>query len=340
MSKKPILMCAQPIDKFFVWQINLYVESCIEHGFEEERIHILLYKPTNRDYNFEDWDKLKVIYPKLNIFLYEDKGVQQYLSLYIPVLRPHILWQHFLAFPELEKETIIYTDCDILWTGKPDLEKFYDNDTTYVSDASSYMNYSYFESKKNNVLQEKKEEYIDYDILEKACSIVGIDKKIIIDNNNNTGGVQYILKGITAEFWKKVEKDVLDLRKFFLEINKEFFKDENTGLQGWCSDLWGVLWNLWYYNKEVKVVPEMTFSWATDGISRIKETTIFHNAGIASNFQNGVPCFYKGKYHQGNNPLNDPHLDVVLNDERSKQMCTWFYANKLKQLYNKYKIEY
>ena len=55
---------------------------------------------------------------------------------------------------------------------------------------------------------------------------------------------------------------------------------------------------------------------------------------------NGYPCFYKGKYHLGSDPTKDPHLDVVLNNEQSKKYCTWFYADKLNTIKNKYKLDY
>lgn len=337
---KPTIMCCQPIDKYFFWQIHLYVESCINAGFDEERIHILLYKPTDRVYDAEYWERLTAIYPKLKLFVYEDRGVQQHLGVYIPILRPHILWQHFLAFPELEKETIIYTDCDILWTKTPDIEKFYDNDECYISDASSYMNYSYFESKIHQVLPEKKEEYIAEDVIQKIADIVGISVDKIKEENNNTGGVQYLLKGVNAEFWKKVEKDVLALRVYLLDMNKKFYKDESAGWQSWCADLWAVLWNLWYLDKKVNVVPEMSFSWATDTLDKIDKYSIFHNAGIASVLQDGHPCFYKGKYHRGEDPTKDPYLDEILNNEESRKFCTWFYANELKKLSDKYHLDY
>ena len=50
--------------------------------------------------------------------------------------------------------------------------------------------------------------------------------------------------------------------------------------------------------------------------------------------------FYKGKYHQGLDPFTDPYLDEVLNNEKSKNYCTWYYANKLDELRKKYKINY
>ena len=331
MKKDVILCTAQPDDQYFIWQNHLYIESCLEQGFEEEQIHILLYKPSNRKYN-TNWEKLKEIYPKLNIFIYEDRGVQQYLGIYIPILRPHILWQHFEAYPELKNSTIIYTDSDILWLKSLNINHLLDDNINYVSDASSYLNYSYFESKYNDVLPNKLEEAKSVDFLKQVCDIVGIDKQIVIDNNTNTGGVQYILKNIDSKFWKKVEEDVLKIRVHLLEINRNYFKDEDSGIQSWCADLWAVQFNLWFFNKESKTVKELDFAWSTDSISKIDTYPILHNAGIVSETGNGYPAFYKGKYHIGTDPTKDPYLQVILNNEESKKYCTWYYTNKLNKL--------
>jgi hypothetical protein len=336
---KPILITCQPDDQYFIWQNHLYVESCLQQGFEEEQIHILLYKPKGRDYN-ENWEKLKNCHPKLNIFVYEDDGVQSFLPIYIPILRPHILSQHFKKFPNLEKETIIYTDCDILWIKGLDIEKFYNDDICYISDAKSYLNNSYFESKKRDILDEKKEEAFSRDFLKEICDIVGIPKEIAIENNNNTGGVQYILKNVSSAFWKKVEVDTLNIRTHLLGVNRQFYKNENAGIQSWCADLWAVLFNLWYHNKNVKVIPEMDFAWSTDPLEKLNSNAILHNAGIVSVNHGGWKAFYKGKYHSGGDPTKDPHLNDVLNDVTTQKHCNWYYANELKKLSIKYNLNY
>jgi len=340
MFKKPIIMFTQPTDKFFLWQINLYVESCLEVGFDEDRIHVLLYKPIGRNYDKQYWEQLLKIYPKLQIFVYEDKGVQNFLGTYIPILRPHTLWQHFLAYPELQNETILYTDCDILWIKGIDIEKLFDDDVCYVSDAKSYLNVSYFESKSKDVLPTKFEEYKTRDVVKELCDIVGIDKEVAVKNNDNTGGVQYILKNINADFWKKIQEDVMKIRVHLLNFNKEFFENENKGIQGWCTDLWVLQYNLWKKEGGCKVVPELDFAWCNDPIEKLKITKIYHNAGATGDFMDGYPVFYKGKYHMGTDPTLDPHLEEVLTNEESKKHCTWYYANKLKELKNKYNLQY
>lgn len=337
MFNKPILITCQPDDDFFIWQNQLYIESCLEAGFEEERIHILLYTPPMRQLN-NKWDKLKEHYPKLNIFRYSDgyQDFYKYLKVYIPLLRPHILWQHFETFPELEKETILYTDCDILWTKQLKIHNLLDDNVCYLSDAHGYMNHDYFNRKYNDVKEDKKEEAQNRDFLNELCILTEIPKDIVLENNKNIGGVQYILKGINSEFWRKVERDCLRIRTHLLGINREFYENENKGIQSWCADLWSVVFNLWFFKKEVKVIPEMNFAWSTDGIEKIKTVGIFHNAGIASENTHGTPTFYKGKYHRGLNPFTDPHLETVYNDENSKKLANWYYVSKLIEVKHKF----
>ena len=327
------LITCQPDDQYFVWQNHLYIESCIEQGWKPEDIDILLYKPKGRASN-PNWEKLKEYYPGLGIHLYEDKGIQQYLNIYIPLLRPHILKQHLTKFPEIKN--IIYTDSDILWIDGLNISHLLEDDVNYISDASSYLNYSYFEGKKTQITNKTK--LYNRDFLEEICKIVGIDISVVKENNLNTGGVQYILKNTTASFWEKIEKDTLAIRKHLLNVNKEFFPSEDAGYQSWCADLWAVQFNLWKFYKETKVADELKFAWAPDLISKLETHKILHNAGITGN-ESSFPCFYKGKFHLGNSPFNNmEYLNNIHNHPESKKHCTWYYTDKLIQLKNKYNL--
>ena len=76
-------------------------------------------------------------------------------------------------------------------------------------------------------------------------------------------------------------------------------------------------------------------------ITKLNTTAIYHNAGITGDYSNGYPAFYKGKYHQGNNPFkDDEHMMEILNNETSKKHCTYFYLTELIELQNKYKLNY
>lgn len=340
MSKPTTLITCQPIDTYWIWQNHAYIESCVQNGFREEDINILLYIPPGRQMN-DKWWELKEYYPKLNIHVYEDKGVGSWIPTYIPILRPHILWQHFEKHPHLKEHTIVYTDCDVLWTENMDVHKLLDDDVNYISDASSYLNADYFESKYDHAKEDVKEEFRKLDFLAEACSLVGIDKQLVIDNNKNTGGVQYILKNMDAEFWKKVERDTLNIRLYFLELNRKYYESENRGIQSWCADLWGVLWNLWQRGVETKAVPEMEFAWSTDHISKIERVGIFHNAGVTGEMMGDTPFLYKGKYHLGTTfPFNDEVIEETFHNEKNKQTCNNYYIKKLFELKHKYNLKY
>ena len=151
-------------------------------------------------------------------------------------------------------------------------------------------------------------------------------------------------KNLNAAFWKKVMKDCIIIHRYLQKLNNDFFLNESRGYQVWCADMWSVLWNLWVYKGFTKVIPEMEFAWATDSIKRLEKAPILHNAGITGprigSYEDGYPAFYKGMYHRGADPTKDPHLGIVLEHPKSKEFCTWYYANEIKNLKEKYNLNY
>lgn len=332
-------VCVQPDDTYFTWQVHLWLESLKEIGHSDKAI-VLIYIPTKRAKNMK-WQQVINLYPEAEFHFYQDEGdLDKYIPLYIPILRPWTLWKHFKEHPELSSEAIFYCDSDVLFTKSFNVDKFIEDNICYLSNTNSYINATYFESKEKDVLPDKLEEYKTRDILGEVMSLVGIDKQVAYDNNEHSGGAQYFLKDVDATFWNKVMNDCLLIRTYLQKVNKEFFESESKGYQSWCADMWAVLWNLWFRGQETKVVEEMNFCWATDPIEKIEQNGIFHNAGIVSTHNGTYNCFYKGKYHNGGDPTKDPHLDAILEDEMAKKYCTWFYANKLKELKNKYNLNY
>lgn len=330
---------ACPSDVYYTWQVHLWLESLRNIGHSDKAISVI-FTPKGRE-NRDKWKQIEDLYPESEFHYYKDEdNLSQLLGIYIPVLRPYVLWKHFKANPQLSEKAIFYCDSDILFTKDFSLDKFLEDDVNYLSDTNSYINASYFDSKIHQVLPEKLEEYKTRDILGEIASVIGISRQTAEANNNHSGGAQYLLKNVDGEFWSKVMNDCILIRTYLQKVNREFFKDENSGYQSWCADMWAVLWNLWFRGQETKVVPELDFAWATDPLSKLDSHTIFHNAGITGTEMNGYPCFYKGKYHQGTDPTKDPHLDMILNHEESKKYCTWFYATKLNEIKNKYNLNY
>ena len=330
---------ACPSDVYYTWQVHLWLESLRNIGHSDKAISVI-FTPAGRE-NRDKWKQIQDLYPESEFHFYKDEdNLNQLLGIYIPVLRPYVLWKHFKANPELSDKAIFYCDSDILFTKDFNVDEFTQDDVNYLSDTNSYINATYFDSKIRDVLPEKLEEYKTRDILGEIASVIGIDRQTCETNNLHSGGAQYLLKNVDGEFWSKVMNDCILIRTYLQTVNRDFFKDENTGYQSWCADMWAVLWNLWFREQETKVIPELAFTWATDPISKLDSHTIFHNAGITGTSMNGYPCFYKGKYHQGTDPTKDPHLDDVLNNIESQKYCTWFYANELNNIKQKYKINY
>ena len=335
MNKELKIATCCPLDIYFSWQVCLWLESLKEINLLDKAV-VLLYKPKDRVRD-KVWDYIFSLYPEITWREYEDDGtVSPLLGIYIPILRPFVMRKYAEEIGNMEELAIFYCDSDILFMPDFSLDKFLEDDVAYLSDTNSYINASYFDNKVNDVLPEKLEQYKKIDILDNIAKATGISRGVCVKNNLNSGGAQYLLKNVDENFWRKVLDDCITIRISLQGFNRKYFASESKGYQSWAADMWAVLWNLWYNDIETKVVKSLDFAWAPDPISKLEQCNIFHNAGIASTDQGGYPCFYKGKYVDGSNPFTDPQLDEILNNEESKKHCTWYYANKLKELSIKY----
>jgi hypothetical protein len=218
---------------------------------------------------------------------------------YIPSIRPHIIAKHYTRFPELNNKIIFYHDCDIIFRKKIDFSLL-DDSNCYLSDTNSYINADYISEKSTHHLS-------------KMSEITNVDFKLAIENNKNSGGAQYLINKVDSEFWRKVEKDSVNLYEYFFKyeieernkLSTEQIKDYNP-IQKWCADMWGVLWNLWFYGKNTIVHNELDFCWPNDSIEKYNNCKIFHNAGVDSN---SIGVFYKSKY-QARHPFNDDFSNI------------------------------
>jgi len=338
-------ICAQPDDTYYVWQVHLWLESLKNIGHSDKAI-VLVFTPKEREQDLPKWQRIADLYPEAEFNFYKDQhDISSLLGIYVSILRPYVLWRYFKTHPKIVSDAVFYCDCDVIFTDKFDISAYLEDDINYVSDTNSYINASYFDSKIKDVLPEKLEEYKTRDILAEVTALIGINREIAEEHNMDSGGAQYLLKNIDSKFWSKMMNDTIMIRTYLMHINKEFFESEDKGFQSWCADMWGVLWNLWLREVEVKVIPEMAFAWAPDPIEKLDTHPIYHNAGIGNELFDqdkltAYPCFYKGKYHTGKDPFVDPQLEFAWGHEETKKHCTWYYTNALKELYAKYQLNY
>ena len=286
-------ICCQPSNIYYSWQVDTMIYSFINNGINQEQIDIVFsIKSANENSCLYLLDK----YPNVNFYFYPDtrKSVK-----YISSVRPYTLKKHFYKYPDLYKGTFMYHDCDIALTKPLEIDNYLCgcDQTCYLSDTISYIGHNYILSK-------------GQDVLDLMCSVANIDKEVVKQNEENSGGAQYVLKNIDYTFWEEVEKDCENLFYEVVKLNtKKVAKDDRYHpLQIWCADMWAVLWNLWKRNKKTKIIKELNFTWATEPIIKWGENSIFHNAGINNNKDN---AFYKANY-LNKLPPNDLDINPTL----------------------------
>lgn len=332
-------ICVQPDDAYYTWQVHTWLESLKVIGHSDKAI-VLVFTPQGRQQN-QKWREIQALYPEAEFaYFHDEDGIGKLIPLYIPILRPYTLMKYFKLKPHLVDSAIFYCDCDIVFTDKFNIDKYIDDDICYVSNTNSYINARYFDSKIKDVKPEKLEEYKRIDVLAEATAMVGVSRETCEKNNEHSGGAQYLLKHVNAQFWDKVITDCIRIRTYLQSINRNFFESEDKGFQSWCADMWAVLWNIWARGQETQVVPEMDFAWSSDNIRMLDKMTILHNAGITGPEMMGAPMFYKGTYHAGKDPFTDPHLQMVINSDENKKFCNHVYLYKMLEVKNKYNLSY
>jgi hypothetical protein len=294
-------ICAQPAIDYYTWQVEVMINNFIRNGVNPEDIHIVCAYKKDLKTIPENWVRLKEHYTNVKFFFYKDDRAK---PSYIPSVRPHILYQHWIANPHLENETVLYHDCDIVLTKPLDLTSILEDDNCYVSDTVSYIGANYIRS--------KGEHYLDM-----MSEIVNVNKDLIISQEKESGGAQYLLKKIPATFWNKVYYDCENLWRL---VNAQLAKDKpEHPIQIWCADMWAVLWNLWFFNNKVKVTDTLSFAWATSGIQDWDTHPIYHNAGVTGPDQK---LFYKGQH------ISKLPYYIKIEDFTDKQ-CAYRYAEEI-----------
>lgn len=269
-------ICAQPAVKFYTWQVEVMLNNFIKNGINLNKVDIVCY--IDNGIVPEDWSKLANNYAARFFFYNDTRETKHYVS----SIRPNILKQHFANHPYLSEETIFYHDSDMIFTKPVDHSKYEVDDKWYGSDTRWYIGHDYIISKGE-------------DVLDAMCSIVGIDKNIIKNNELNSIGAQYIMKGIDSTFWENVERDSEQLFKQITELNNQKLAEipNYHELQIWCADMWAVLWNAWKLGKETVCDKDLDFAWGNSNLKSWEELSIFHNAGVVNATQG---FFYKGSY--------------------------------------------
>jgi hypothetical protein len=292
-------ICAQPANLYYAWQVEVMLNNFIFMGINPNDIDIICRIENTVP---EEWSKLANNYAARFFFYTDTRKTNHYIS----SVRPNILKQHFKNHPYLKDEAILYYDCDIVLSQPIDWKQFEGDDIWYGSDTKWYISYDYIISK-------------GQDVFDKMVEVIDIDPQLVIDNNNNSVGAQYILKGADEAFWDQIERDSERLYKEVTLLNQQKVKADPSHhpLQIWCADMWALLWNVWKRGHKTQCHPDLEFSWATSKEEDYYKYKIMHNAGVTASNKD---LFYKAAYMH-KLPYN---LNLKIRDKTaSKQYYDW-----------------
>jgi hypothetical protein len=314
-------LLSQPSNLYYAWQTEVLLNNMLESGVNLNDVEIVCSGDRTKE-----WNALANSYAA-HFFFYPVTVKSPYPS----IGRPNALKQHFKAFPHLAGVAILYVDCDILFLRNPHdfLAPLLNDDIVYLSDTKWYIGYSYLDSKKKDVTK-LKDQYDTDEILQPLCEAVGLDLALLKQNDDHSGGAQYLLKDADWKFWEEVEQDCTTIYKYFNyqfpnSVNRRYFENENAGFQSFCSDMWAVLWNLWKTGKQTRIAKELEFAWPANSIKNNRNYNILHNAGVVNDKGDE---FYKAKY-RSRLPYEDDFTKI------SRDKLSWLYVQQLINLKDK-----
>jgi hypothetical protein len=317
-----IFITAQPDTIYFHWQIELYLYQFSTKGILDMCYTVVGYTGDTPSLYIKNLMKK---YPN-NIICYRDTRIN---TKYVPAIRPHLLKKFFTDFPHLG-QTVFYHDSDIFLIKLPRFDLMirpYDN-ISYLSDTVSYIGYDYI-NECSQRYKEKHPQLPELDIFYGMCKIVNISPQIVISNQSNSGGAQYLFKNIDADYWDECEHISNTMYDYLCEYEKKYPIDQH--IQKWTAGMWVELWCYWKRGKKTIIHKELDFSWATGTVYDYKTKNIFHLAGITSD--NCDDKFYKAKYNTTN--IFEAYLrDPTIFDNINPANATYEYVKVIKQYVN------
>jgi hypothetical protein len=319
-----IFISAQPDVPYFHWQVRIYVENFIELGIKPNQIHVVFGLVQGKINPTDESLKLKEL--GINVHHYLDERKQKH---YIPNIKPFLVYKFLEENPSLGKNIFLH-DADIIFRELPNFDKLLEGQKSYLSDTIGYIGYNYimdcckrYEDKHPN--SEKGQ------LIKEMADIVGIDVEVIKENQNNSGGGQYLIKNSDSNLWKKIYEDCTPLYDQMLNYQKRFPISPGE-IQFWTAEMWSLLWNLWLHKYDTEITDELDFSWATDSIEIYNSKPILHMAGVTSDLKGSK--FYKGDFIN-QNPINKLRENSNYFDYVDKNSSTIKYIEIMKIIIEK-----
>jgi hypothetical protein len=323
--KDILFVTAQPDVPYFIWQIKLYVHNFIEKGIDPSQIHVVL-GMINRNTEPSD-ESLELKKFGINVHHFQDERSKKN---YIPSIKPFLIYKWLEKNPENGKIFFLH-DADIMFRQLPNFDQLLNDDVNYLSDTIGYIGYNYIidccnRYEQHHPTSEKGQ------LIKEMANVVGVDVDVIKQNQENSGGGQYLLKNTTSDLWKKIYENCTPLYNQMLDYQNRYPISPGE-IQFWTAEMWSLIWNLWLHNFETKITKELDFCWATDSVKVYNNKPILHMAGVTDDMKNRV--FYKGDFIN-----EDPIIKIKENlnyfDFVEETSSTIKYVENIKSYIKKY----
>jgi hypothetical protein len=314
-----IYVTAQPDVPYFHWQVELYVHNFISLGIDPKQIHVIFSLPNGAKERTKSSKRLDRL--GCNIHFYEDERNKKH---YIPSIKPYLISRWLKDFPNHGKIFFLH-DSDIIFREIPNFEVLLNDEISYLSDTISYIGYNYIKDCCNEYERQHPESE-NLQLLKEMCGVIGIDTDIVKENQENSGGGQYLIKNTGWEIWNKIYLDCATLYDQMLDYQRRF-PIHRGQIQFWTAEMWSTLWNLWNFGIRTSVAKELEFCWATDNIDRYEQTPILHMAGVTDDLKSSK--FYKGEYIDVN-PIEKLRENPIYFDYIDVDSCTIKYIEIMK----------
>lgn len=320
-----LFVTAQPDVPYFIWQIKLYVHNFIEKGINPNQIHVVLGIVNRNTEPSEGSLELKKF--GINVHHFKDDRPKKH---YIPSVKPFLI-SKWLQLNQNYGKVFFLHDADIIFKDLPNFNNMMLDNISYLSDTIGYIGYNYImdccgryelhhpKSQKGQLIKE-------------MADVVGIDVDLIKENQENSGGGQYLIKDTTPELWDKIYKDSTKLYDQMHDYQRRFPISPGE-IQFWTAEMWSLLWNLWLYGKETKITDELNFSWATDSLEIYNKRPILHMAGVTEDMKNRK--FFKGEFINLD-PIEKMKEDPTYFDFIEKTSSTLKYMDNMRSYIKKY----
>lgn len=322
-----LFVSAQPDVPYFIWQIKLYVSNFVSLGIKPNQIHVILGIVQGNNDPSEKALELKQL--GINVHFFKDERTKKH---YIPNIKPYLISKWIQSNKEYGNLFFLH-DADVIFRSLPNFDSLLKDDINYLSDTIGYIGYDYImDCCKRYELQHPNSE--KNQLISEMADVIGIDVETIKQNQENSGGGQYLIKNTTCELWDKIYKDSTKLYDQMMDYQKRF--PINPGqIQFWTAEMWALLWNLWLYGHNTKITDELSFSWATDSVEVYEKHPILHMAGVTQDLKHSK--FYKGDYINVD-PIQKLKENNKFFDYIEPTSSTIKYIDNMKSYIQKYNI--